>query len=796
MLMAQISQGGIPVSFKYNLKNDVDRIELQPQSIQNVLAEEAKYPKDGHIPHIGYSILTDISPENSGTWTQLPEGGRIWQLQIKSPSALALGIYYDHFHLPVGGKLFLYNEDKTQLIGAYTWTNNDESGFFANEMIYGDIVNIEYYEPGKVTSKLMLHINEVAYFYRGVENHKNTNWTEPSDVCEININCTPVGTNWQDEKKGVSRILVKEGTSYGYCTGSLINNTNQNCTPYYLTAYHCKGNATTADLNQWIFYFNYEAAGCTTPTTEPTSNTMTGATLKASANISGGSDFVLLQLNQTVPTSYNPYMNGWSRLNSVTGPGACIHHPAGSIKKISTFNSASTTTWSGGASQAHWSVTWVSNANGWGVTEGGSSGSPLFDANGRIVGTLTGGGSYCTAQSSPDAYGKLYYHWDLNAGGTTTQLKTWLDPTSSGVTTLDGKYCNGSSTPVAAFTGTPTTVAVGGAVTYTSQSTGTITSYSWSFPGGTPSTSTSAGPVTVTYNTAGVYNATLTVGTPTNTLTKTNYITVTNGTVPTCDTTNLMTSGLYWYSFANGNNSYGDKAKANYFAATVNGNTVQDIYLQFIYAKGSGNATINVWNNSGTGGAPGATALASKTVPISTIITDVNASQMTHVTLTSPLTLTGPCYVGVTLPTAAGDTVVLLADTSASAAYNVAWEKWNTNAWYAYNSPNSWGINAALGVWPVICSGTTGISESDQLPVSVFPNPANNLVYLVIPDSQGDVIELKVTDMYGKLCKIEKITSSLDGFARIELSGLSNGVYFIRGESAKGVFVKKISVIK
>jgi hypothetical protein len=50
----------------------------------------------------------------------------------------------------------------------------------------------------------------------------------------------------------------------------------------------------------------------------------------------------------------------------------------------------------------------------------------------------------------------------------------------------------------------------GSAVAYTDYSTGNITSWSWSFPGGTPSTSTTQNPV-VTYNTPGLYGATLTV---------------------------------------------------------------------------------------------------------------------------------------------------------------------------------------------------------------------------------------------------------------------------------------------
>jgi PKD repeat protein len=530
-LNAQISQGGIPPSFKYNISANIDRITLHPRDMKYVMNEEKKLSKDGHLSHIGYSLNTDISIDNSGTWTDLPDGGRIWQVQIKSPSALAQVVYYDKFHLPVGSKLFLYNEDKTQIIGAFTWYNNDPSGYFANELIYGDVVNLEYYEPAGTKEKPIIHIDNIGYIYRGVSIRKNTNWTEPSEACEINVICTPVGDNWQDEKQGVARILVTTPSGQGWCSGSLVNNTNQDCTPYFLTAWHCYEDATTAQLNQWIFYFNYESSTCTTPTTEPSSNSMTGASLKAAASINGGSDFILLQLNQSVPTTFNPYMNGWDRNNSVTGPGVGIHHPASSIKKISTYNSATTGTYSGAATNAHWQVVWVTNSNGWGVTEGGSSGSPIFDANKHIVGTLTGGGSDCAAQSSPDYYGKVYYHWDQNAGGTTTQLKTWLDPAGTNPTSLNGKFCNGSTpsdTVHVNFSGTPLSVPVGGSVNFTDLSTGNPTNWQWTFSGGTPATSSVQNPTNIVYNTVGTYNVKLKAwnATTSDSLTKSLYINV------------------------------------------------------------------------------------------------------------------------------------------------------------------------------------------------------------------------------------------------------------------------------
>jgi len=86
--------------------------------------------------------------------------------------------------------------------------------------------------------------------------------------------------------------------------------------------------------------------------------------------------------------------------------------------------------------------------------------------------------------------------------------------------------------PVADFTGTPLTACTGKDVTFTSTSTGAITTYSWNFgSGATPATSTSAGPVTVQYSTTGSKTVTLTVTGPSgsNTMTKTAYITAVSG---------------------------------------------------------------------------------------------------------------------------------------------------------------------------------------------------------------------------------------------------------------------------
>ena len=432
---SQISIGGTPLSFTKNINlSDIDKVFLQAPN-KNIIEKQDKFfEKNGQEYRVGFSITAELSPENSGTWTELKDGSKIWRLEIISEGAKAIGLYYDRFYIPNGGKLFIYSEDKKQLKGAYSSINNPNKQEFATELITGDKVILEYNQPAFVTENLDIFIGEISYIYRSVANYKKgINWTEPSEDCEVNINCSPVGDNWQNEKRGVAKILIKDGSNYFLCSGTLINNTNQDCTPYFLTAYHCSGNASASDHNQWIFYFNYESGTCTTPTNEPSSNSLTGCSVKTTSDINGGTDLQLLELNTAPPQSYNPYYNGWSRETSASPSGVGIHHPSGSIKKISSYTSnLQTATYTGAASNVHWKVNWSSNDNGWGVTEGGSSGSPIFNNNGLVVGTLTGGLASCNAQSDPDYYGKMDKHWTYGS------LSTYLDPGNTGATTLQG----------------------------------------------------------------------------------------------------------------------------------------------------------------------------------------------------------------------------------------------------------------------------------------------------------------------------------------------------------------------
>lgn len=278
-----------------------------------------------------------------------------------------------------------------------------------------------------------------------------------SQSCEINIAC-PEGDNFRDVEKSVVRINVKLGGFEGWCTGTLINNTAQDFKPYILTAEHCGllgGNFVgPGDLSRWEFYFNYQSFNCSNPSSESqlSFQRITGSELLARSDDNGGdngSDFALLNLTDTgafkgLP---NPYFAGWDRTNSAPPAGVSIHHPEGDIKKVSTYSRSQSSEFGSSVMDTHWQVWWDATTTNHGVTEPGSSGAPIFNAQGLFKGGLTGGSASCSNNTAPDWYGKFSYHWDQNGSATNRKLQPWLDPLNQGGFVLNGAYRGDSVVP-------------------------------------------------------------------------------------------------------------------------------------------------------------------------------------------------------------------------------------------------------------------------------------------------------------------------------------------------------------
>jgi hypothetical protein len=426
-LTAQVGTNELPAGLKYS----IDISELKPYIFypHSVTLEQ---PIDKEPLHTGYSVPVNIEFSQVASKIILHDSLNIWQLRVKVPGAVKLGVVFSELRITGKDKLFIYEPSGKNFAGAFTSNNNRYHGLLSARVIPGNELIIEYVSANLSAYPPSFLIDELIYIFHDEETMKS------SGACNVNINCNE-GFMWQKQKRGVARILLRSGNNWYNCSGSLVNNTLENGAPYFLTADHCGANASEEDLLVWQFYFNNEYDGCENSGSAPNNMTITGSIILAKAALQGGTDFKLLELEESVPDTWNPYYNGWSLSSRPATNGVTIHHPSGDAKKISTYTDETTTaTFSGGLSGAFWRTVWTETESGYGVTEGGSSGSPLFDQDGLIIGTLTGGGASCTNPDLPDFYGKFYRHWQSNGTTPETSLQPWLDPENDDILHLYG----------------------------------------------------------------------------------------------------------------------------------------------------------------------------------------------------------------------------------------------------------------------------------------------------------------------------------------------------------------------
>jgi len=282
--------------------------------------------------------------------------------------------------------------------------------------------------------------------------------------------------------------------------------------------------------------------------------------------------------------------------------------------------------------------------------------------------------------------------------------------------------------PVADFVANYTTITAGGSVTYTNLSTYSPTSWSWSFPGGTPASFNGQNPPPVTYAVAGTYNAVLTVtnANGTDTETKTNYITV--NAAGGCHRINLPAPGTWTPvnygtgapvgadGWVNGMNVYLDKQKGMYYDASALPYTIlNNVWIAFGAAYSANPAkivTVRVYD--GTSGTPGA-LLGSSTLTMGQIMADVNGGFYTEVPfVNNPVTLPASKRFFVTtdltnLQWTAGvkDTLSIVSNTNGQTTPSPIWEQQSDNLWYQYTTAGSWNLSASLYIHPFLTNAPT-----------------------------------------------------------------------------------------
>lgn len=385
--------------------SDIDINKVHDQDVLN--------EKLGNAPRFAIERAVTINAFNN-PWT-IENGRWVSRHRVVAENAVSLNFAFK-FKMSKNSRVKIYSTDFSQSIRDLTVEDNNIDNEFWTPIIEANDVIIELTVPEEELNDFVFELFQVNQGYRTFGQS-----TQKAGSCNVDVACSD-SNGWEDEVNSVAVISTGGST---FCTGFMVNNTENDGTPFFMTAKHCR--ITASNASSLVAYWNYQTTRCGGRRDGKKNQFSSGSQFLSA---SSKSDFTLVRLNKRPKAAWNVKYAGWDRSGEDASTATAIHHPATDEKSISFEHQPTTvTTYLKEAipgDRTHvrvedWDV---------GTTEPGSSGSPLFDQNHRVIGQLHGGYASCSSRTS-DWYGRFYTSWEGD-GSPGTRLKDWLDPSKTG----------------------------------------------------------------------------------------------------------------------------------------------------------------------------------------------------------------------------------------------------------------------------------------------------------------------------------------------------------------------------
>lgn len=346
----------------------------------------------------GLTARAEQGGRAAGVLEPTADGGYVWAATLESPGATALRLHLTDMDLAPGVEIYLHSE-RGEAFGPYTETGLLGTGEFWSHTIAGERVTVQLRQPGLggASAPSTFTIREIGYVdLTRIPGMPKVDLQVGEQLCSFNANCVEnancnaIPAAIQNARDAYAHMEFVQGAFLFYCSGGLVATNPSSGTPYFLTANHCLSSNNVASSLQAFFQYDTSCGGACPGTlpfyndTPPPFPRTVGATLKAT---SGTSDYTLLQLTQSAPAG-SAFL-GWTKTAVANSNGTALYrisHPGGAPQAYSTHVVDTSKPTCQGIPRG----AWIYSEDTLGATEGGSSGSPVLNASGQIVGQLTG----------------------------------------------------------------------------------------------------------------------------------------------------------------------------------------------------------------------------------------------------------------------------------------------------------------------------------------------------------------------------------------------------------------------
>ncbi len=386
---------------------------------------------------VNFSDLTpDTLPKSSrlyrhGMLNALPDGGFVWLMMAEAQDATAVRIHFSDFSLPSNAAMYIYNQDG-EAFGPYTDQGPNRDGDFWTNTVSGPVAFIQLRQFGRVAEKdlrtMTFKVSDVAWLGPGYLLPLLQHPPADKDFCSFNASCVVDAScyntsDWgaiDSTRYGVAHMQFVSGAYIYICSGGLLADTDTTTwIPYFLTANHCISKSREASSLECYWQFMTSSCGgaCYDPV-GAVPRTL-GADLLSSSKTG---DYTLMRLNAPAPPG--SVFLGWNAEAVAYADGTDLYrlsHPKGAPQAFSRHQVDT----SAGTCRSWPRGSWIYSRDVIGATEGGSSGSPVLNAAGQVVGQLSGGcgtnvNDVCDSVSNATVDGAFASYYSSVAG--------WLNP--------------------------------------------------------------------------------------------------------------------------------------------------------------------------------------------------------------------------------------------------------------------------------------------------------------------------------------------------------------------------------
>ncbi len=397
--------------------------DIEAMAERNATAGSGAPPLVGVVKPVDLDFdLSDLRPRTlspqprslmQGIARRTEDNTVAWAVRLDARNAGGVRLHLTDVELPEGVELYLYNAEG-DVRGPYRGSSES----LWTHSISGDTLYLQLHQhPAKAAPLSEKRFRLAAALLLD---------PSPMAFCPDNAPCIEDGScfdtsDWpaiDEARRAIANILFVQGPFAYICTGGLVTDTDLETTiPYFLTANHCLSTASVAATVETRFQF--QTSTCGGACFFPDSPTTLGASLLSTDS---ANDHTLLRLDEDPPA--NSIYLGWTTTPVANANGEPLYrlsHPNGSPQAYTTHavdvNAPTCRGYSRGP--------FIYSRDQIGATEGGSSGSPVLNFDGKVVGQLFGAcgtnlDDVCDAENNATVDGAFADYF--------ADVAEWLDP--------------------------------------------------------------------------------------------------------------------------------------------------------------------------------------------------------------------------------------------------------------------------------------------------------------------------------------------------------------------------------